>query len=62
MAHCQACNCLLTDIEATRKDIYGDYVELCNECIFPIRRDIALANNFDLNIVERHLIEIDYNE
>ena len=56
---CTACNCVLTEDEETRKDIHGDYVELCNECIYPIRKDIALANNFDLNIVERHLIDLD---
>lgn len=55
--HCLACNCLLSDTESTRKDIHGDYVELCNECIFPIRKDIALSNNFDLNIVERESVD-----
>jgi hypothetical protein len=50
--HCQACNCLLSDIETTRKDIYGDYIELCNVCLYPIRKDITLSNNFDLNIIE----------
>lgn len=59
MTHCAACNCILNDTESTRKDIHGDYVELCNSCLFPIRKDIALANNFDLNIVERHLILLD---
>ena len=59
MARCCACNTLLNDSESTRKDIHGDYVELCNGCLFPIRKDIALANNFDLNIVERHLVLLD---
>ena len=59
MTHCLACNCMLNDQESTRKDIHGDYVELCNECLYPIRKDIALSNNFDLNIIERHLIYID---
>lgn len=53
MAHCQACDCMLSDIEATRKDTYGNYVELCNECIYPIRKDLSLSNNFDLNIIEQ---------
>jgi hypothetical protein len=57
MAHCAACDCLLTDIEATRKDIHGDYVELCNVCIYPIRKEIALSNNFDLNIVEQQMVD-----
>jgi hypothetical protein len=55
--HCQACNCLLSDSETTRKDAYGDYIELCNSCIYPIRKDITLSNNFDLNIIEN-----DYND
>lgn len=59
MSRCSACNCMLNDQESTRKDIHGEYVELCNECLYPIRKDIALANNFDLNIVERHLILVD---
>ena len=59
MAHCAACDCLLTDSEALRKDIHGDYVELCNSCIYPIRKDIALSNNFDLNIVEHQLLGVD---
>lgn len=50
--HCQACNCLLTDLETTRKDVYGDYIELCNVCLYPIRKEITLANNFDLNIMD----------
>lgn len=59
MSHCQACDCLLTDSEALRKDIHGDYVELCNSCIYPIRKEIALSNNFDLNIVEHQLLGVD---
>ncbi len=57
MARCAACNSLLTELESTRKDMYGDYVELCNVCIYPIRKDISLSNNFDLNIVEQQFNE-----
>lgn len=59
MSRCTACNKLLNDTENTRKTLSGDYVGLCNECLYPIRKDVALANNFDLNIVERHLIDLD---
>lgn len=52
MSRCQACDCSLTDVEATRKDIHGDYVELCNACFYPIRSDVILQNHHDLNIVE----------
>ena len=51
--HCLACNCLLSDLETTRKDVFGEYVELCNSCLYPIRKDITLANNFDLNVIEQ---------
>lgn len=30
---CKACNVLLEDHEATRKDIYGDYIDMCSVCI-----------------------------
>lgn len=55
--HCQACNCLLSDSETTRKDIFGDYVELCNVCLYPIRKDITLSNNFDLNIIDEDIAD-----
>jgi hypothetical protein len=51
--HCLACNCELTDVEATRKDLRGDYLDLCTYCFFEIRKDISLSNNFDLNIIEK---------
>lgn len=57
MSRCIACNCPLTDIETTRKDIYGDYVELCNVCLYPIRKDITLSNNFDLNIIDEDIAD-----
>ena len=53
MPHCLACNVELTDTEATRKDIHGDFLDLCNTCYYPIRKEVAISNNFDLNIVER---------
>ena len=55
--HCLACNCLLSDLETTRKDVYGSYVELCNVCLYPIRKDITLSNNFDLNIIDEDIAD-----
>lgn len=52
--HCQACNCELTDIESTRKDIRGKFIDLCTYCYYQIKGDIVLGNNFDLNIIEKH--------
>jgi NAD-dependent SIR2 family protein deacetylase len=52
MPRCNACNVELTDTEATRKDLHGDFLDLCNTCYYPIRKDVAISNNFDLTIVE----------
>lgn len=52
--HCLACNCELTDVEATRKDARGKYLDMCTYCYYQIKNDVTLGNNFDLNIVERH--------
>jgi hypothetical protein len=51
--HCQACDCELSDTEATRKDIRGKYIDLCTYCYYEIRKEVSLSNNFDLNIVEK---------
>jgi hypothetical protein len=53
MPHCLACDVELTDMEATIKDLHGDFLDLCYTCYYPIRKDVAISNNFDLNIVER---------
>ena len=29
---CKACDCILSDFEATRKYSDGEYVDLCNHC------------------------------
>lgn len=54
--HCLSCNEELTDVESVRKDIRGEYVDLCNKCLFPIRKDLTLSNNFDLNIIQSTVI------
>jgi hypothetical protein len=51
--HCLACNCELTDTEATRKDSHGQFLDLCTFCYYEIKNDVAISNNFDLNIVEK---------
>lgn len=58
---CLSCNCELTDIESVRKDIRGEYVDLCNKCLFPIRKDLTLSNNFDLNIIQSTVISSNEN-
>lgn len=32
--HCLACDCLLSDFEATRKYESGEFVDLCNHCFY----------------------------
>lgn len=46
---CRACNEELTDFEATRRSINTmDYIELCNQCMRPLSKDIATLNRNDL--------------
>lgn len=52
--HCLACNAELTDTEATRKDIRGNYLDMCSYCYFQIKSDVTLGSNFDLNIIDKH--------
>ena len=35
---CRACNAELNDIESTRKDSTGDFIDLCGECLGAIRQ------------------------
>ena len=42
---CVACNCVLTDFEATRKGVNtGEYIDLCNKCFLTIAEDIEYTN------------------
>ena len=36
---CKACDALLTDYEATRKDKDGNFIDLCGQCYFPSAGD-----------------------
>jgi len=46
---CRACNCILTDQEATRKyTTVNDFVELCDHCYSTIEEDLpTLEGNKD---------------
>lgn len=47
---CVACNCVLTDFEATRKGVNtGEYIDLCNKCYSTIAADIDVTEREDLN-------------
>lgn len=59
--HCLSCNSILSDYEASRKDTHGDYLDLCNTCYYPIRKEVELSNNFDLTIIQHEIIEEGYS-
>jgi len=31
--HCKSCDCILSDDDMIKKDIHGQYTELCSYCI-----------------------------
>lgn len=46
---CGACNCELSDYEATRKSARtGEYLDLCESCLDPIREEFQLIERLDL--------------
>ena len=42
---CLACDVSLSDLEATRKDSHGDFLDLCNKCLPPELRFMATFNS-----------------
>lgn len=49
---CRACNCVLTDFEATRKtNLTHEYVDLCNRCYIPVEGQ-QVVERYDLLTVE----------
>ena len=66
--HCVACNKLLTDFEATRRNaITKDFVDLCKVCfedvkgLFPVieRKDLVTQSDLDLDGDEDDVVESD---
>ena len=49
MTRCVACDKNLNDYESTRKDLHGNYVDLCNSCYRPIRDDLPTITREDLS-------------
>lgn len=45
---CQACDCELTDYEATRKDEHGVYLDFCSGCYFTVRDEVPSSSRKDL--------------
>ena len=66
--HCVACNKLLTDFEATRRNaITKDFVDLCKVCfedvkgLFPVIERKDLVTESDLDPSEQDL-DVEFNE
>jgi len=69
--HCQACDALLSDFEATRRvKNTHQYIDLCNRCFkesyastYPIseRKDLATSRDFDEELSTEGSLE-DYND
>ena len=58
---CVACNCVLTDFEATRKGVNtGEYIDLCNKCFLTIAEDIEYTERDDLNEYDENQETSDY--
>lgn len=49
---CIACNEELNDYEATRKDLHGDYIDMCNHCYSTIKDDLLSVDREDLLTIE----------
>lgn len=57
--HCTACDKLLTDYEATRKDAYTfKFIDLCKTCFEDIKPFVSVIDRKDL-ITEQDLDTID---
>ena len=55
---CGACDCELTDFEATRKSIVsGDYLDLCGNCLGYIVDVVNTSENYKLYDPERDLLD-----
>jgi hypothetical protein len=60
--HCTACDKLLTDYEATRKDAHTfKFIDLCKTCFEDIKPFVAVLDRKDL-ITEQDLDTIDCDD
>lgn len=51
--HCLACDCLLSDFEATRKYENGEFIDLCNHCLHESDfENIVIIEREDLQTME----------
>lgn len=49
---CVACDKNLNDFESTRKDIHGNYLDMCNQCYGEIKNDVLSIERDDLSMTE----------
>ena len=49
---CKACNVILEDHEAVRKDSRGEYYDLCSVCLKSIYQSELYDDNYLVNIPE----------
>lgn len=60
---CRACDCVLTDFEATRKSKEsGQYVDLCDPCFETIRGTFPVKERQDLKTNEDNGWNDDYDD
>jgi hypothetical protein len=60
---CLACNVELSDYESTRKDLHGDYIDMCNHCYGTIKDELLSTDREDLLTKESVSdSELDYSE
>jgi hypothetical protein len=45
---CRCCDTVLTDFEATRKTLRGEYLDMCSGCFEPIKSEILVIEREDL--------------
>ncbi len=63
---CIACDKNLNDFESTRKDLHGNYLDMCNECYSYIKEDVLSVERDDLSVTEEisddESVELNFNQ
>lgn len=62
MTRCVACDKNLNDYESTRKDLHGNYLDMCNRCYGEIKEDVLSVERDDLSPTEELESEVDFSE
>lgn len=59
---CICCNKNLNDYESTRKDLQGNYLDMCNKCYGEIKEDVLSVSREDLSPTAEVESELDFSE